>query len=590
VVETRREADGIRVSAAAYGLWLPADRPYAVLSDADGARWADLCLVADVDAIGGLDDTAAVAPPVHQPDADGVTLTFALTSPAWKAKRLVVRCRDDHLALRVEVEGAGDLCDVRLLGGRLSAYPQSGTGLHASGAAFRSIVSPEPTTPERIAAPASEPATIDVQGSSSLPGRGHWFFTPPPFVLAMSRHPPPGGMELPDGPWLSIGIGAAPGEQTFSGLAYEVGERSFWLRLPYEGATRVDGLWHSPWVLIALGDADPYAAIAQQSQLLERLGMERRARPTGAAWWREPIFCGWGEQCHLATAAGHWRRAADYATQATYDGFLAALAAHDVHPGTIVIDDRWERAYGSGEADPERWPDLAGWIGARHAAGQRVLLWWKAWAADGVDPALCITNAAGAAVTVDPTNDAYTALLTATVDRMLGRDGYDADGLKVDFTALTPSGGGLTRRGPEWGVELLHRLLEIIYVAAKAAKPDALVVTHAPNAAFADVTDMIRLNDVQRLDDPSPGAPFVEHMIHRARIVRAVLPDVLIDTDNWAMPDRATWREYLELQPQLGVPSLYYASHIDCSGEALTDDDYAALRETWAAYRSTLRD
>jgi hypothetical protein len=58
--------------------------------------------------------------------------------------------------------------------------------------------------------------------------------------------------------------------------------------------------------------------------------------------------------------------------------------------------------------------------------------------------------------------------------------------------------------------------------------------------------------------------------------------------DNWRIPDKATWREYVTLQPSLGVPALYYATHIDSTGELLLADDYALVRETWARYRSQL--
>jgi hypothetical protein len=36
------------------------------------------------------------------------------------------------------------------------------------------------------------------------------------------------------------------------------------------------------------------------------------------------------------------------------------------------------------------------------------------------------------------------------------------------------------------------------------------------------------------------------------------------------------------VKKQIGVPSLYYASHIDSTGEPLDDEDYAALKEGWA--------
>ena len=162
--------------------------------------------------------------------------------------------------------------------------------------------------------------------------------------------------------------------------------------------------------------------------------------------------------------------------------------------------------------------------------------------------------------------------------RMLGSDGLDADGLKIDFTARTPSGRALDHAGG-WGIALLHRLLAVVYEAAKDAKPDALVITHTPHPAFVDVTDMIRLNDVVG------GQDVVEQMEHRAAVVRAACPELPIDTDDWPMPDLRSWREFLRAKAAIGVPSLYYASHVDATGEELEPSDYEALRELWAQER-----
>ena len=131
----------------------------------------------------------------------------------------------------------------------------------------------------------------------------------------------------------------------------------------------------------------------------------------------------------------------------------------------------------------------------------------------------------------------------------------------------------------------MHELLAVVYAAAKQAKPDALVITHTPHPAFADVTDMVRLNDMLRLDDPGSMPPVVPQMRYRAAVVRAACPELLIDTDDWTVPDKATWREYLELKPDLGVPSLYYVTDVDLTGERLDEDDYAAIRRTWARWR-----
>jgi hypothetical protein len=280
-------------------------------------------------------------------------------------------------------------------------------------------------------------------------------------------------------------------------------------------------------------------------------------------------------------AAGDPRSAPAYSTQENYDGFLDVLAARGVRPSTIVIDDRWQDTYGENGVDTERWPDLRGWIAERHAAGQHVLLWWKAWDPEGLPADECVCRPDGVPVSVDPSNPRYRARLEHTVAALLGPASLDADGFKVDFTAKTPSGPALVHHGPEWGTALLHRLLSTLYRAAKAAKPDALVITHTPNPAFAEVTDMIRLNDALRLGDPRPWAPVVPQMLHRAAIVRAACPDLLIDTDDWAMPDRATWREYQAVKGSIGVPSLYYVDRIDQSQEPLEDEDYALMRATF---------
>src|SRR5436305_6092034 len=152
----------------------------------------------------------------------------------------------------------------------------------------------------------------------------------------------------------------------------------------------------------------------------------------------------------------------------------------------------------------------------------------------------------------------------------------NAAGLKVVCTPRTPSRRNLTHEPGTWGIALLHELLRTFYDAAKAAKPDALVITHTPHPGFVDVTDMIRLNDVLG------GVDLVEQMEFRAEVVRAACPELPIDTDDWRVPDKRSWRDYLEVKRSIGVPSLYYASHIDATGEAPGDEDYAASARVFA--------
>ena len=52
------------------------------------------------------------------------------------------------------------------------------------------------------------------------------------------------------------------------------------------------------------------------------------------------------------------------------------------------------------------------------------------------------------------------------------------------------------------------------------------------------------------------------------------------------LPDRAAWRAYVRAQPELGVPSLYFASHVDLTGEPLEPEDYQLIKEAWQCYKS----
>ena len=104
-------------------------------------------------------------------------------------------------------------------------------------------------------------------------------------------------------------------------------------------------------------------------------------------------------------------------------------------------------------------------------------------------------------------------------------------------------------------------------------------MSHTPHPYLQDVVDMVRLNDINH------GRDINESMTHRARVAAIACPTISIDTDDWPMPDKDAWRAYTRLQPQLGVPSLYYVTHIDSTGEALDAEDYRLIRESWAQYR-----
>ncbi len=582
-MEIRQEDGGVVVEADAYRLSIDAAQPFARLADAASAAPMRLSLLAALDTDRALDGTAAHGPPRVERSAEGCEVAFRVTSTAWDAKEIRLRCSEDELTFEASVTGSGRLTSVRLLGGWYTGNPRWGGGMFHSQWPARSMFDPSPDDPKRILQPAAEPATIGVVGSSQ-PGRGHWFFTPAPFLFAGT----PAVATDPDdpaaSPWTTLELRCGIEAATFSELRYAPSLGGFSLELAYEGATVLDGSFTTPVLAIRTDVSSPYEAVREHGERLRSVGAAPRVTRSPQDWWTRPIFCGWGEQNrHAKLHGGHPTLAS---RRDLYDRWLGTLAGHGVVPGTVVIDDRWQTSYGRNEPDEDRWPDLRGWIADRHEAGQRVLLWFKAWDSEGLPVEACVTDTLGRAVAADPTSPVYQATLRESIGHLLGADGLDADGLKVDFTAQTPSGPGLRRRGDAWGVALLHRLLALVHRFAKEAKPDALLVTHSPSPLFADVTDMIRLNDLMRLDDPDPFAPAVAQMTHRARVAAAIDPGLLVDTDDWCMPSKAEWRAYLATKPSLGVPALYYATGIDHSGEAFDSDDYAAIRDAWAAWEA----
>lgn len=570
-----------------YTLRATAGSPWIHLEDRDGP-WAEMCVVSSADTTSRPDETFSIEGPVVDGSlrpSERARLAWRLSSSIWADKRVTIHCEPSGLTIRLEVDGEGDLSDVTLLGGQ-GALANGRSGSFWSRRAFTAILPAAPGDPTRVVLGAGSSADSTVSGGGE-PGRPGWFFTPAPLWVGATREPIQDAMRPPGGRWLGFGLEARPEEQQFLGFKYSGGDAAFRFVLDYQGQTRISGSWMSPTLRISLGD-DPYELLAGYRDDLKEAGFIPDL-PDGTiapAWWREPLFCGWGAQCAAATADGRSIRfAPEYSTQDRYDAWLGRLEEHGIVPKTIVIDDGWAAQYALPEPDPARWPDLYGWIRDRHTRGQRVLLWWKAWDVTGLPPELCVRTPDGTPVAIDPNDPDAIRVVTDGVRTMLAPDGLDADGLKIDFTARTPSGAALMHRPGDWGVALLRRLLMDVRQAAKSARSDALLIGQVPEPTLAPLVDMIRLNDVLRLDDPTPSVSIVPQMRYRAAVVRAACPDHLIDTDDWCMPDLATWREYAEAKPDFGVPALYYADRLDLSGEPLTDADYELVRRTWAAYR-----
>jgi hypothetical protein len=613
VIEVDRSGDSLTIRTAGYRLAIPDLRmallraPIAVLEDGDGRFWSHLSLLASAHTRLARDETVRIERIDVQDRPDMVEVRVIGQSSVWRRRDLLLSCGPDGIEVRLELEGEGSLTGMTVFGGR-GAMPNSASGEFRSDIRFAGVLVPAATEPIALVRPSAVPAVLGVVGDADA-GRLNAVFSPPPLAFGFSREAPTSATEPPGGDWLALWLRAPVEQLTMTAVRYAPIDGGFLLECDYEGHTDVDGSWTSPTIVLRpVGSAwsvlEQYRADLVAHDFAPATSIEPKP-----VWWSEPIFCGWGAQCARAAHQRHGvadpdadappdasvveevttvRSAPSFAREDVYDQFMARLAANAIRPGTIVIDDRWQSTYGTGEVDLDHWPDLRRWIDERHAEGRKVLLWWKAWDAEGIPVEECVRNAAGGAVTVDAGNPAYLERLAGVIHHLLSAEGLDADGLKIDFTQRGPSGESLVGTQGVWGIAALHRLLSTIAEAARAARPDPLLIAHAMHPSFADVCDMVRLNDVSKRDVLRRRVPVVDQLRMRHAIASRVLPDRLIDTDQWPMPNRGEWLSYLAAQAEYGVPALYYLESMDRSGEHITPEDLALVAETWQAYRSTL--
>lgn len=553
-----------------------------------GRPLAELLLLSSAHGPGRIDELLEVTPvDVRALTSEIVEVSQAARSTLWSRKRAVLRSYGDRLEYWLELEGRGTIDELALFeaGEAAGGYsnrvapsgfwrpPRARSGWQGSRSYVATVFNPAPNGAFRQRAWVGERSTIHPGNERSW--GGDWFFTPAPFVFGLGD----------EDRWLMLGLGCRAEEATF--YHYDFRGGPIWcLALTYQGYTRVDGLWRSPRVVL-LPVKDPYEGLAAYARWLEREGLCPPAPAAGPDWWRQPIWCGWGEQ----VAREGQLPARELCTERNYAAWLERLGERGIVPGTIVLDDRWMARLGRPEPHPDRWPHLAEFIAARQAAGQRVLLWHNAWESEaepGSEGLISwgeeVARGAFGQPLLDPTSPAAERRLRELLIRLLAPPphGLGADGLKVDITHSTPSGPGYRLAGAAWGNALLHRLLALTYSLVKEVRPDALVECHAANPLFRDTADMLRLNDMH-----TDLLSVVEMMRHRARVARAAGWE-LVDTDGWPIPSRAALREYVRVQPELGVPALYYASRLDQSGEELLEEDYRLIASVWADYRRAL--
>lgn len=541
-MESRLEGrGGLRVGARGYSLLVQPEGPWLEI------RWTG----GQVTLGGGAGEAGGRWSLGGLPDGE-----CRVTLSSEDGRRLTLECHEEYLYAWAELPEPGETPGLLVGSGR----PR-----------FGRLFSPEPTALRRhLFAP--EERAVAAVGSDAGFYEGHWFFSPPPFCFGLES----------DAGTLAVGVACSSEELDFSAFEYD---GAFLFR--YDRAP--SGPYRSPRLLLLPTTGDGYQAVDAYSEHLRQEGLSPRGTGRSrATWWAEPNFCGWGEQSYRGCtlpgfAPGRLPDGSpERSTQRLYEESLARLEAEGIDPGVVTIDDKWQRAYGLARPDEGRWPDLSGFVARQHASGRRVLLWWRLWDGEGLPAEELLPG--GDRPVVDPMSPAYRARLAREIRHALLELG--ADGFKIDFLHRGPTPEHGPSRGGLSGVRLLRSMLEALRGPALEAREDALLVAHAANPYLADLVDVVRLNDISC---PPGVVELASEMRHRARLARAACPEALIDADNWPCPDRRLWGEYVAAQPEIGIPSLYYATGIDLSGEPLQPEDYALVRQAWGRWRQLAR-
>jgi hypothetical protein len=407
------------------------------------------------------------------------------------------------------------------------------------------------------------------------PERMTGIFAPPPLFLAFHM----------DRTWTGIGIGTHPGDYQFPALEY-TGSRyagaSFFV--DYMGYKAIDGDFASPVLSFSFA-YDALDALQSYTQWLDQHGFS--TQPPGqlsggdALWHHLPIFCGWAQQTVESIPFGIAPNTK--ATQANYEKWLAILEERKLPVGTVVIDDKWQQAYGTFEVDQQKWPDMKGFVTAQHAKGRHVLLWVPVAETDGLPEGLCVkapSKDQPKCVIADVGKPEYESYLRPRVRHLVEDIGID--GFKEDWVGA-PAAPGLPLTGPATGIEFVRRFQWILYSEAHKWKPDAMVETQTTNALFRESSDLIRLNDIWYATRDVP-----EVLRTRARIAY-ITGWPLVDTDNASSTTLKDWWSYMQAQPSIGVPALYFVTSIESTQESPSAEQWDALAGLWRSYIDNLR-
>ena len=562
----------------AYSVGISPGEPPRLIIGRDGQTVFEVPVVSGLDSDTEQERLSDIQYSVKQGGDRNYELHATAKSNLWSQRRFRWRFFPDRIEFQQFATGKGKLGRVYFLSNGVSNRWDNGTSPgHSWNAAIDAdrYFSPNPNHANQFEFTIAMPQTVGFSNGSKSgsdadfrPERITGIFAPPPLFLAFRL----------EKTWAGIGIGAKPGEYLFPALEYS-GSRyagaSFYV--DYLGYKTIDGEFASPVMAFTFAYG-PLDALSAYTSWLDQNGFSTSATAHDALWHHLPVFCGWAEQTVESVPRGEAPN--KLATEANYKKWIATLEERGLPFGTIVIDDKWQKGYGAFDVDTQKWPDMKGFVAAQHAKGRHVLLWVPLAHADALPESLCI-KLDGKCVGADVGKPEYEAWLRPRLRRLvqeIGVDGFKEDWVDAPGVPGLPLSGGLS------GIEFVRRFQWILYDETHKAKPDAMVETQTVNSLFRESSDVTRLNDIWYASRDVPAM-----MRLRARIAQISGWPVL-DTDNASSTNLKEWWSYMQAQPSIGIPALYFVSRTESTQESPSDAQWEALAALWRSYIDRLKE
>lgn len=358
-----------------------------------------------------------------------------------------------------------------------------------------------------------------------------WVFAPAPLNLSFKTK----------AGWFSIGLAELPDASIFS-----FKNKAIWLDFPWNKIhLQPNQIYQFPSLIFTFNES-PWKAVGDYSNyLMLKYLISTPTKDQRPDWWKRPIVSTWGEQRTQQMTYAH----PDFTSHWLKNYIDQQQQALDSIKFNLIIENKW--AIADGDPGPsDRFHDLRTLIDWCHEQGIKVILFWKAWKVEA--NSLPIRMGIFDGEYIDATHPLFENYVDSCCQVIFGSgaDQLNADGLKIDQLFLTrdPAKVRYANRSMGMGFREAHRYLQAFYQTAKKYKPDALIVSSAIDPHFADVQDMVRIND--DWDNKTVREK-------RARIITQALPGMLIDGDAADLPANIALYHYVT-SAVYGIPSIQY--------------------------------